>query len=42
VTDEAMRARAAALGARLRAEDGVANAVAHFARLTPTRPGGAR
>jgi len=33
LTDEPLRARAAALGTRLRAEDGVANAVAHFAHL---------
>lgn len=31
--DSEMRARAAALGAKLRAEDGVATAVAHFSRL---------
>ncbi len=35
--DEPMRARAVALGARIRAEDGVAEAVAHFGRLD--RPG---
>lgn len=33
VADEAMRARAADLGARIRAEDGVAAAVEHFGRL---------
>ena len=33
VGDTEMRARAAALGARLRQEDGVAEAVAHFSRL---------
>jgi len=32
VTDEAMRARAAELGALIRAEDGIAAAVAHFLR----------
>ena len=36
VTDEAMRARAAALGERIRAEDGVAEAVEHFGRLAST------
>lgn len=39
VTDEAMRERAAALGTRLRAEDGVAVAVAQFARLATARRG---
>jgi UDP:flavonoid glycosyltransferase YjiC (YdhE family) len=33
VADQAMKARAAALGEKLRAEDGVANAVAAFARV---------
>ncbi len=37
VTDEAMRARAAALGETLRAEDGVAVAVERFGRLEPGR-----
>lgn len=32
VSDEGMRARAAEMGARLRQEDGVAEAVAHFSR----------
>lgn len=36
VADEAMRARAAALGAQIRAEDGVAEAVEHFGRLAST------
>ena len=35
--DEAMRGRAAAIEARLRAEDGVATAVAHFGRLASAR-----
>ncbi|HSP81366.1 MAG TPA: nucleotide disphospho-sugar-binding domain-containing protein, partial [Myxococcaceae bacterium] len=39
VADEAMRARAAALGARIRAEDGVAEAVAHYGRLASTLSG---
>jgi sterol 3beta-glucosyltransferase len=38
VADEAMRARAAALGVQIRAEDGVAEAVEHFGRLSPARP----
>ena len=38
VADEAMRARAAALGVQIRAEDGVAQAVEHFGRLSPARP----
>ncbi len=33
VADTAMRARSAALGEKLRAEDGVAEAVAHFGRM---------
>jgi sterol 3beta-glucosyltransferase len=37
VNDEAMRARAAELGAKIRAEDGVAAAVEHFGRLEPKR-----
>jgi len=36
VADEAMRARAAALGERIRAEDGVAEAVAIFGRFAST------
>jgi sterol 3beta-glucosyltransferase len=36
VSDAAMRERAAALGAQLRNEDGVATAVAHFSRLSTT------
>jgi UDP:flavonoid glycosyltransferase YjiC (YdhE family) len=35
VADEAMHARAAELGALIRAEDGVAEAVGHFERLAP-------
>ena len=38
VADEAMRARAAALGAQLRTEDGVAAAVEIFGRLASRRP----
>jgi UDP:flavonoid glycosyltransferase YjiC (YdhE family) len=41
VTDEAMRGRASDLGALIRAEDGVANAVEHFNRL-PVAPVRAR
>jgi hypothetical protein len=35
VTDEGMRARAAALGEQIRAEDGVAAAVEHLGQITP-------
>lgn len=37
VTDDAMRARAAALGERLRAENGVAEAVARLQAVAPRR-----
>lgn len=42
VEDAAMRARAAALGVQIRAEDGVAEAVAHFAAFARRSPSAAR